>query len=211
VGDDAGERLGVVGRGPLVAGHDHGAGAVVDARAVAGGVGAVRVERRQLGQDLEAGLAPRRLVDLDHVLALLGLDRDRHDLLGQAAVVGGVDRALVRAQRPAILVLTRDAELAGHERRLLDHVPVVEGRREPVVDGQVDQRPVAEPVAEARLLQCVRRVAHRLHPPGDDDVVLARADHQVGDLDRADAGGADLVDRVRRELDRQACGDGRLA
>ena len=43
------------------------------------------------------------------------------------------DRALVRAERPRVLLLARDAELARDERRLLDHVPAVEGRDEAVV------------------------------------------------------------------------------
>ena len=42
------------------------------------------------------------------------------------------DRALVRAERPLVLLLARDAELARDERRLLDHVPPVEARHEPV-------------------------------------------------------------------------------
>ena len=58
------------------------------------------------------------------------------------------------------------------------------------------RRPVAEPVAEARLRERVRRVRHRLHPAGDDELGVAGADHRVGDLDRPDRGGAHLVDRV---------------
>ena len=38
---------------------------------------------------------------------------------------------------------------------------------------QVDQRPISEPVAETRLLEDVRRIRHRLHPAGDDDLVVA--------------------------------------
>ena len=91
-----------------------------------------------------------------------------------------------------------------------DHVQLVEGRGEPVEDHRVDQRAVAEPVAEARLLEEVRRVRHRLHPAGDDELGVAGADHRVGDLDRADRRRAHLVDRVRRRLDRQPGADRRL-
>ena len=101
-------------------------------------------------------------------------------------------------------------ELARDPRRLLHHVQPVEGRGEPVEDHVVDDFAVAEPVAEARLRQEVRRVRHRLHPPRDDDVVAARTDHQVGDLDGADRRRADLVDRVRRNLLRDPGRDGRL-
>ena len=125
-------------------------------------------------------------------------------------VVHGVHCALVRAQRPPVLVLAGDAELARDEGRLLDHVLLVEGRRQAVVGHEVDERPVAEPVAEARLLEDVGRVRHRFHAAGDDDAVVAGADHLVGDLDRADARGADLVDRVRGHLDREPGSDGGL-
>ena len=75
---------------------------------------------------------------------------------------------------------------------------------------QIDERPVAELVAEPRLRERERRVRHRLHTAGDDDVVVACADHLVGDLDRPDARRADLVDRVGRHLDRQPRADRRL-
>src|SRR6266542_463765 len=134
----------------------------------------------------------------------------RDDLVAEAPLVDRPDRALVRTERPLVLVLSRDPELARDERRLLDHVTLVEGRREPVVRHQVDQRPVAEPIAEAGLLEDVGRVRHRLHSACDDHVVVAGPDHLVGDLDRANRGGADLVDRVGAELDRQSSPDRRL-
>ena len=76
----------------------------------------------------------------------------------------------------------------------------VEGRLQPVVDHVVEHLAVPEPVAKPGLRQQVGSVRHRLHAAGDDDVVLAAADHQVGDLDRADRRGAHLVDRVGRDL-----------
>ncbi len=72
LGDDRGQRLLAVALGPLVAGQHERAAAVVDARRVAGRVGAVLHEdRRELGERLERGVAARRLVDLDHGVALL--------------------------------------------------------------------------------------------------------------------------------------------
>src|SRR6478672_8165064 len=87
----------------------------------------------------------------------------------------------------------------------------VEARGQAVVGHQVDQRPVAEPVAEACLFERVRRVRHRLHTAGDHDLDVAGPDHRVGDLDCPDRGGADLVDRVGGNLDREAGPDGGLA
>ena len=48
-------------------------------------------------------------------------------------------------------------------------------------------------------------------PARDDDLVLAGADHQIGDLDRANRRRADLVDRVGGNLDRDPGADRRLA
>src|SRR5215211_668401 len=123
---------------------------------------------------------------------------------------GSSARPFVRAQRPQILALARNPELTRHERRVLHHVLLVERGREPIVGHQVDQRPVAEPVPEARLLEDVRRVRHRLHAAGHDHVVVAGADHRVGDLHCSDRRRADLVDRVGGDLDRQAGPDRRL-
>ena len=75
---------------------------------------------------------------------------------------------------------------------------------------EVNQRPIAESVAEARLLQCVRRVRHRLHAASDDHLVISGSDHLIGHLDRADGRRADFVDRVGADLDRQSRADRRL-
>ena len=107
-----------VALGPLVAGEHQRAGAVVDAGRVAGGVRAV-LRRRSAGSlaSVSSEVSRRgRLVDLDHGVALPGPDRDRHDLLGQAALVGGLDRELVRAQRPAVHVGAGQLELGRRPR-----------------------------------------------------------------------------------------------
>ena len=119
--------------------------------------------------------------------------------------------ALLRPVRPGVLLLAADPELARDHRVVLHHVQRVVGVREAVEDHRVDQLAVTQPVAEARLLQQVRRVRHRLHPAGDDHLVIAGADHRVRDLDGADRRGADLVDRVRGRLLRQPGTDRRLA
>ena len=144
--------------------------------------------------------------------ALVGLElADRDDLVGEPARVDRGDRPLVRAERPRVLVLARDPELARDERRLLDHVPAVEGRDEAVVDHQVDQRRRRR--AGSRSAPCASAYgAFDIDsiPPVTTTLDVAGADHRVGDLDRADRRGADLVDRVRRRLDRQPRGDRRL-
>ena len=127
-----------------------------------------------------------------------------HDLVVEAAGVLRSRRPLVRAERPLVLLLARDGELAGDLRRLLHHVQPVERRRETVEDQVVDDLAVSEPVPEARVRKEIRRVRHGLHPSGDDELVAAGTDHQVGDLERADRRCAHLVDRVGGNLLRDA-------
>ena len=70
---------------------------------------------------------------------------------------------------------------------------------------------VAHPEAEAGAGQQVGRLAHRLHAAGDGDLGVAGADRLVGDAERAHARGADLVDRLRGDLLRDAALDLGLA
>ena len=74
-----------------------------------------------------ACVAARPLVDLDDGVALATLDRHRDDLLGQAALVGRGDRALVRAQRPAVEVGARELELVADLGRLVEHLRPLNG------------------------------------------------------------------------------------
>ena len=202
--DDRGQRLEPAPLRELLRAHDDAGGAVVDAGRVAGRDRPFGIHRGlQGGELLERRVAAHRLVGR-HLA-------DGNDLVVEAARVLRRRGALVRAKRPRVLVLARDAELAGDLGRLLHHVQLVERRAQPVPDHQVDERPVAHPVALSRLRQRVRRVRHRLHAAGDDDLDVAGADHRVGDLDRADRGGADLVHRVGRDVDRDPGADRRLA
>ena len=153
-----------------------------------------------LASDSRRGVAPRRLVDLDHRVALAALDRDRDDLLGQAALVGGLDRQLVRAQRPAVHVGPGQLELGGDLAGLLGHVLAAERVGEPVVDHRVDRLAVAHAEAEAGLLEHVGSLGHRLHAAADADLEVAGADRLIEHPGGADARGAHLVDRLRGDL-----------
>jgi acetyl-CoA acetyltransferase len=94
----------------------------------------------------------------------------------------------------------RGVALLGEDAHRLVREVVVQG-----VEGhRVDELHVAVLEAFARLRQQVRSVGHRLHPAGDDDVVLTGADQLVGERDRVDPGQADLVDRDRRNGHRNA-------
>ena len=89
----------------------------------------------------------------------------------------------------------------------LAHRDLVEGVGQAVVGHRVDQLGVAVLRAGARVGQQVRRLGHRLHAAGDDDLELAGADQLVGQRDRVEAGQADLVQRERGHRHRDAAGD----
>jgi hypothetical protein len=78
----------------------------------------------------------------------------------------------------------------------------VEARDEPVVRHQVDQRAVAEPVAEARLLSAYGAFDIDSIPPGDRDRRRRRRGSSSRRSRPRGSRRADLVDRVRRRLER---------
>src|SRR5918998_874213 len=62
------------------------------------------------------------------------------------------------------------------------------------------RRGASQAVAEARLLEHVRGVRHRLHAAGPRQVEVAGAHGLVDHSRRAEPGGAHLVDRLRGDL-----------
>ena len=126
------------------------------------------------------------------------------DLVVEAPVLDRRGGALVALGREVVLKLTRDVARC---RVLLGagaHEARVERAPQTVADDRVLQRRVA--VAEARPDpgKDVRRVRHRLHAARDDDVGLARLDHQVGEVDRVETREAHLVHGGRRDGHRDA-------
>ena len=166
---------------------------------------------RSLASVSTRGVGADRLVGLDRVLALARLDRDADDLVGEPAGVGRLGGEPVRALGEAVHVGAGDLELVGDLARLVDHLLLGEGVGEAVVGHRVDRLDVAHPEAEAGAGQQVGRLAHRLHAAGHGDLGVAGADRLVGEADRAHARGADLVDRLRGDLLRDAALDLGLA
>ena len=82
---------------------------------------------------------------------------------------------------------------------------------EPVMGHRVDRLRVAHPEPEAGPGEQVGGAAHRLHATGDRQLHIVGSDRLIGETDRAHAGGADLVDRLRGDLARDPGLDLRLA
>ena len=111
--------------------------------------GVVAADRPELGEHLDRGVGPDRLVGLDLHLALRDLTVTRDDLLGEPALVGRLGGELVRAGGEAVHVGAGDLELVGDLARLVDHLLAGERVREAVVGHRVDRLDVAHPEAEA--------------------------------------------------------------
>ena len=169
-------------------------------------------DRLESGQGLDRRVPPGTLVDgHDGLAALRVAHGDRRDLGLEPTFVDRRDRALVAAQRELVLVLA--ADLVG-DRDALGmgaHVAPLDGAPQPVVDRRVDQRPVAQAIAEAGPGQEVRRAVHALHPARDDHVGVAGPDLGRPEHDGLERRAADPVDGRRARRDRQPATEGRLA
>ena len=168
---------------------------------------------RSLRQRVGRGVGADALVLGEHDRVALALrDLDGRDLVVEDAVLLRDGGELVRARRERVLLLAGGDRVArvvvlGRDA----HRDLVERAGERVEGHRVDQRDVAVLEALARLRQQVRRLGHRLHAAGDDDLELAGTDELVGQRDRVEAGQADLVDGQRRDVHRDAALDRGLA
>ena len=170
-------------------------------RGGAGGDRAVRAEGRpQLGQRLHCGVCRVR-------------PRPRLTTMGSPLRCGIVTGAISSAKAPFFCAAAASwwlrAPNASCSSRLMPRLALCRS-----VDSPIEQpsyasvspsramwstmRHVAVLVSLPRAAQQVRRVGHRLHPAGDDDVELAGPDELVGQRDRVEPGQAHLVDRQRR-------------
>ena len=165
-----------------LAGDDGRGGAVGDALGVARGYRAQRGgtailafgqrERRlEAGQRLHRRIAARAFVDGDDgLLALCVADGDGRHLGVEPAGIDGRDRLLMAGERERVLILAADVVRDGDPFRVGTHVAVLDGTPQAVVDGRVDQLPVAETKTETRARDEVRGAVHRFHPAGDDQL-----------------------------------------
>jgi hypothetical protein len=154
----------------LLAAHQHQRGrAVGDLRRVAGGDGAVALERgAQPGEGVGRGLGAHALVGGHHDRVALALgDLHRRDLVGEATRGHGLGGAGVALGRELVLGLTGDAaERPAVALGARAHVHGVERAPQAVLDQRVEHLAVPHAVPGPGLGQEVRRVGHRLHPAG---------------------------------------------
>ncbi len=195
-------------------GDDQRRGAVVDAGRVAGGHGAVFLERRL--QRRPAWPRSSRRADTRR-------DRRGADRLSSAA--RRPERS-PSANAPLSIAACRAPLAFGGERVLVGaryvvaardffggdaHVAGVDRAGQPFAQHRVDDLGVAHAVAPARALQQVRRVRHRLGAARDDRVDVADANRFDGVDDSLQPGPADAIDGFAGHLDRQAGLERRLA
>jgi hypothetical protein len=166
-------------------------GAVGDLAREGRGDAASRLERLELRHLLETRVAPRALVVTDAT--------ERRDLLLEAALVDGAQRAPVALEREGLHVLARDAPLLG------DHLGAAElGDLLRPVPGRPALR-AREGALEAHRLRerhgrRDRDHAHVLDAAGDDEVRGAAHHRLGGEVHRLLRGAALAVDRHARHV-----------
>ena len=130
---------------------------------------------------------------------LRDLDLDGNDLIGQPAVAPRGLGELLAAQGVAVLRLARDAVLrravlGGHGHRA--SAMGVEERR----PQRVLELPLAQAQTVAETANHVRRLAHALHPAGEDDVGFAEENHLRAAGGGLDPGPAQAIHRQCRHV-----------
>ena len=135
-------------------------------------------------------------------------DRDRHDLVGEAAGLDGRDGALLALERERVLVLARDAPALGDVLRGLAHrvrvVALGQARvDEAPAEGRVGHLARAAIPGALGLELDVRGAGHRFDAAADEHVAVADRDGVGGRVDRLEAGPAQPVDGQAADLDRE--------
>ena len=206
VAHDLAERLDAEGLCSRLRGDDDGGPTVGDLRGVPRGDVAGLVERGpEACERLDGRAGTHALVGVEQDRVALPLrDLDRNDLVGELAVLDGRGRALVRLGREVVLWLACDVGRCRVLLRGAAHGHLVERAEQSVEGARVDQGAVAVAVPGSGLGKEVRRLRHRLHATGNDDLGVTCLDHLVRQVDGVEAGEAHLVDRCGRNGHRDA-------
>ncbi len=130
---------------------------------------------------------------LDDRVALAALDRDRRDLVLEAARGARLLRLVLRRDREAVLGGAADLILLGQVLGGDAHVIAVEGVPQAIDDHCVDQAEIAHLGAAPQVLR-VGGHRHALLPAGDHDRRVAIGDRLAGEHDGPQTRSAHLVD-----------------
>ena len=127
-----------------------------------------------------------------------GFRRDvhRNDLVGEVPGFVRCRRAAMAFECERILLFARHAELGCDLVALRRHRHREVLIPQTVVNHRIDQRAVAEAIAEARVAQQVGRVRHRFHSAGRNHCVRTGVDRAHRIHDGEQSGRAHFVDRV---------------
>ena len=112
-------------------------------------------------------------------------DRDRDDLVCEQALLDGDRSPLVR-RRCDLVHLSRLMLSPRVVVRRGAHQAVVERAPQAIADDGVGELDVAVPETGTSTRREVRRIGHRLHAAGHDDVGVARPHHLIGEVDRVE-------------------------
>ena len=112
---------------------------------------------------------------------------DGYELVVEAACLGGLGPAPLRAQRECVLILACHRPALGDVLARLAHrlerEPLLEaGVREPPAERRVVERAIATRIRRVRLGRHERRARHRLDTARDEEVAVA-GDHRVAGAD----------------------------
>ncbi|MBA7583726.1 hypothetical protein ES708_25674 [subsurface metagenome] len=151
------------------------------------------------------------LVGVELLHLFLNPDLDGHYLLAENAVLYRRQSPLVTEQGQLVLLLPGDAVLIGDVLRGQAHMVIIEYLPQPVIDHAVHHLGVEHPGPPPGAGQVVRHGAHVLHPPGDNDLGIARLDGLGGQSHRFHPRSTNLVHRVGVHLFRNARVNPRLA
>ena len=149
----------------------------------------------QAGEFFETGVLPRAFVERDRV-SPWGPDSDTHNLTIESSGRRGIDRPAMTLDRIRILLLAGDAVGAREPFGDLSHREAAQGALQSVRQHRVQPHRFDVIGSVPRYEQ--RRAAHRLHPAGDDQLRVPRADRLAGEHHGLQSGAADFVDRQRR-------------
>ncbi len=176
IGKDPGDRLQTTLASRACAHQHQSRRTIGNGRGAGRGDGAILAEGRLERGNLVQIAGARRLVAADHDFALAALDGDRRHFCVELACLQRAQGAPNRLRRELILRGARELVAARGGVREATHQLAVERTLQAVVEHVIEDFAVTHAIAATGLQEQVRRVRHRLHAAGENDVRTAGAD-----------------------------------